>query len=927
MKRLAPISLFLFFISYCQLGSQETPRVISFLDQGVFNDQAWSITQIDDQRVFFGTSDGLLSFDGTNWQVFPATLGTVVRSVATDTSGQLFSGSYNEFGYWQLDELHEWHYHSLSNDIIKTSNSREEIWHILKYKGSVYFQSFSTIYKFKNGIVSQLTPPGNIMFLQVVKDQLLVQQINGGIYILDESDQFHLLPQTNFFQDKKIVFILPHNGEHLLIGTEKHGLFIWQEEGDIIEWSSALQGSLKSKQINKGLQLSDGSLVVGTILDGVFIIDPSGKKEYHLNKKNGLPDNTILSLAEDQNGNLWIGTDSGIALVDLQGPLLFYRDLDGNLGTVFSAALLDSILYLGTNHGVFYREADPQQPKPFTFIEGTQGQVWELNVYNNELLCGHNDGTFSITSLVPKQISSFAGGWTTTPIDKRAAGLIQGTYSGIVVFEHTESRGWLVKQRLANFSEPVKELEIDHNGILWVAHPIEGLHRITLDSAQTKILAVQKMTLPDSLSQSNRLQLLQSEGKIYVKTAHTWFQYDELKAAFTKEATFKNFPLAKIKGHILNGRASDWFEILPGNLIYHSTSNTVNYMVSLVSRFENIVSLDSNRYLFCLEQGYAIFDPTQIDVSKWEASQPKVKIHKLEVYRQDSSRSIDWSKQPLILKNAENRIHFSCYQPLFTNKPLFRYRLEGLDENWSEWTENAEKEYLNLPPGQYIFSVSTRHGAHQASLSFQISPHWSQTPLAMVLYGTLLLGFMMLVRGFYRNRLLKAQQQMIVEQERMLREQRIQAENEKLQADIVNKSKDLANSTINLARKNEILLQIKKELRQLRQSPNVELPGKEYQRLLNVIDINLTSEQDWELFEKNFNQVHDSFFKKLKTAFPELTTGDLQLAAYLKMNLSSKEIAPLLHISIRGVENKRYRLRKKLNLPSDTNLAEFMLQY
>jgi DNA-binding NarL/FixJ family response regulator len=81
------------------------------------------------------------------------------------------------------------------------------------------------------------------------------------------------------------------------------------------------------------------------------------------------------------------------------------------------------------------------------------------------------------------------------------------------------------------------------------------------------------------------------------------------------------------------------------------------------------------------------------------------------------------------------------------------------------------------------------------------------------------------------------------------------------------------------------------------------------------------------VFEMNFNQVHEQFFKKLKADFPELTPGDLKLAAYLKMNLSSKEIAPLLNISIRSVENKRYRLRRKLNLEEEENLTEFMLRY
>ncbi|MBK6995650.1 MAG: hypothetical protein IPH31_12245 [Lewinellaceae bacterium] len=89
----------------------------------------------------------------------------------------------------------------------------------------------------------------------------------------------------------------------------------------------------------------------------------------------------------------------------------------------------------------------------------------------------------------------------------------------------------------------------------------------------------------------------------------------------------------------------------------------------------------------------------------------------------------------------------------------------------------------------------------------------------------------------------------------------------------------------------------------------------------------MESDHDWEIFEESFNRVHDDFFKRLMHDFPDLTPGDLRLAGYLKMNLSSKEIAPLLNISIRGIENKRYRLRKKLGLSEEANLTEFIMAF
>src|SRR5690606_2803988 len=142
------------------------------------------------------------------------------------------------------------------------------------------------------------------------------------------------------------------------------------------------------------------------------------------------------------------------------------------------------------------------------------------------------------------------------------------------------------------------------------------------------------------------------------------------------------------------------------------------------------------------------------------------------------------------------------------------------------------------------------------------------------------------------------------------------------------KSRKLADTTINLVRKNEMLLAIKDELEQATNRKNKSgSPAKSLSKMEHLIDQHLTSEEDWQVFEANFNQLHDQFFKRLKDQYPDLTPGDLRLAAYLKMNLSSKEIAPLLNISVRGVENKRYRLRHKMGLEGEVNLTEYLMGY
>jgi len=186
---------------------------------------------------------------------------------------------------------------------------------------------------------------------------------------------------------------------------------------------------------------------------------------------------------------------------------------------------------------------------------------------------------------------------------------------------------------------------------------------------------------------------------------------------------------------------------------------------------------------------------------------------------------------------------------------------------------------------------------------------------------------MYLLYRAHQRRLQLQARRMLIERERSIQQERIRTQNAQLEADILRKSQELANSTFNLVKKNEILIQIKDELGEVKTELGPRMPERHYQRMQRLIDSHMTTEQDWQIFETNFNEVHDVFFKKLKRDFPNLSPGDLRLAAYLKMNLSSKEIAPLLKISIRGVENKRYRLRQKLGLDPEANLTEFLMGY
>jgi DNA-binding CsgD family transcriptional regulator len=131
---------------------------------------------------------------------------------------------------------------------------------------------------------------------------------------------------------------------------------------------------------------------------------------------------------------------------------------------------------------------------------------------------------------------------------------------------------------------------------------------------------------------------------------------------------------------------------------------------------------------------------------------------------------------------------------------------------------------------------------------------------------------------------------------------------------------------MHLVQKNKFLTRIKNDLNKMRGEAQVESVRSDIRNIIRRIDKDFKDEKHFELFDKYFHEVHQDFLERIKEKHPALTPNDLRLSAYLRMNLSTKEIAPLMNISIRGLEISRYRLRKKLELDRDINLTEYIME-
>jgi ligand-binding sensor domain-containing protein/DNA-binding CsgD family transcriptional regulator len=917
--------------------------------------QNWSVTKDERGIMYFGNSEGLLTFDGKYWQSYQMPNGLIVRSVAADGNGKVYAGGFGELGYWENNKKGQLQYHSLNQLVPKQYQPvNEEIWKIYVDKEQVVFQSFGSIYIYRQGKINVVKGSNPYLFLFKTGKRYFVEQVNAGLFEL-RNNKLEYIAGSNIMGNSGVLSILPLQGGRFLIGTARNGLFIYDDK-QIKPWNNHANDFLKTYQLNNGVLIGK-YLAYGTILNGVIIIDTAGNVVQQINKSSGLQNNTVLSLFIDNEQNLWAGLDNGIDRIEVNSPLYFYFDKTGRFGTVYSSIIFNNKIYLGTNQGLFYSDWVENGNKrlfqsfDFKLIPGSQGQVWELSLQDGRLLCGHNAGTFQVNGNTISKISLLSGGWTIRKLNDHQ--LIQGTYTGLVIYKKDNAGNWVFDHKVDGFGEPSRYVEQDNKGQIWVSHAYKGIYKITLSSDLKKSTSIKYYDSHYGLPGSYNINVFNLDNRIIFASDSGFYIYDDISDRFYKyqqlnkklgsfAASNKIIPaLGKKYWFINHGHVSLADFSVPGKISIDS--NRFNILDGrMVQNYENISRINSSIYLISVDDGFVILnDEDALQQNKMKL--PRVLIRRIEnITDKIITITSNGNKGDIEIPYAENNIRISYSLPFYRQEKIkFQYYLEGYSRQWSDWSTQSQKEFTNLSQGTYNFKVRAKINEENISpetvLAFTVLPPWFASKAAFVCYILLLILAYFLIRKYYRLKLrrhqhhihekLHKEKEEFLKQEAIANEQHIiKIRTEQLQADLASKSRELANSAMNIVYKNELLQKISDEITQLKDSSGKKLSEEQLRKIQKVINDGMSDERDWNLFESSFNEAHESFFKKLKAQHPDLVPNDLKLCAYLRMNMNSKEMASLLNISLRGVEIRRYRLRKKLNLGHDKNLVEFLME-
>ncbi len=946
------ILFFLFpLVANSQIKSIGTPIIRNFLKSDYSaGTQNWAISQDENGVMYFANNDGLLSYDGIKWELMQVSASAPLRSVLVDSNGDLFVGLINDFGMIKREEPNAPVFISFKDLLPDDINDFNDIWRIHETEQGIVFQCYEYLFIYRNNKVEVIYPQTTFYNSFKSGNRLFAQEPGLGIFEMVDGET---TPIQNWetLNDKNVRTLLEVPDDKILVGTENAGLYIF-ENGKLSRWQAPVNDFLISNRLYCAFALPNHYYAFGTILNGLVIADENGEIVKILNTENGLHNNTILSVYADKDKNLWLGLDNGIDFIELSAPLSYVGS--GDIGSGYCCKVFNGNLYMGTNQGLYVRPFNKlTDDSEIRLVKNTAGQVWSLDVFDGQLICGHNLGTFRVTGDEATLISREEGAWKYIRLKGHDDYLLGGHFFGLVLLKKENNR-WRFYKKLEGFNESSRYLFQDEAGDIWIGHGGKGIFRITLSDDLEEITKVEHYTENDGLPSLLENILLSFHSSILVSNSDGIYKYNADADAFVfsdeMSEIFGNS--GRIKTAVTDEHGDVWFiasnesGVIRQNEDMSFTRITAPFKrlnEAFVNEFEFIYPYDSENIFLGVEEGFVHYSP---EISKSYNEPINAYISGIEVSYLDSVIYLhdEAQKKEYTFPFRKNAFRFHFSAPYFeTENPVqFSYFLQGFSEEWSSWSTDAYKDFTTLHEGMYTLKLKAKNiygtESDPYEFTFEILPPWHRSGVAYAIYVFVLILLAFVVTRYILYRLEQSKQrekdrhlQEIREQEELFQREALIAEkeiiklrNDKLRSEMVHRDKELANQTMGIIHKNKFLIKVNEDLNSIEDFiVNDTAKGKIYnlkKRIKREIDI----KQQNKIFETYFDEVHEEFFKKLKEQFPVLTPNDLRICAFIRMNLTTQEIAAILNISYRGAEISRYRLRKKLGLDRSTNLSTFL---
>lgn len=799
--------------------------------------QNWAIVQDSRGLIYVANNNGILEFDGSEWRKISVN-GALVRCLEVDKAGRIWVGGQGELGYLAPDSLGLMKFFSLLSTIGESCKPIGLVRQVYSTTTGVYFSTNTCIINVHEGISKVYKPETIFHRTYSVYDKLFSVQPDVGL-TMAVGDSMILVADGTRFAKMRIYCMLPFDSQHILIGTQSEGFFLYKtkflnsqvsslKEEVIVPFITTDDNFFKSNWIYCATPLSNGTFAIGTYRGGAAILNSKGEVVRYINKEFGLKDETVWYVSTDNHDNLWFALNNGIAYTNTSAAITSWSEESGLQGVVQSSARYKEGLYVSTNSGVHVYSTDK-----FERIKDVKNLSWDMKQVvstdgNLALFISTGDGVYILEN---KKSISFLNGskpsftFLESKYFKDIVYVAQ--YEGIGVVARKNGR-WAYLGQLSSINGRVVSIAEENDGTLWFLERYKGVSKARIGSPASlfvdTLITYTDIPFNPRLDDDSEVHVINNDVKVSSNRGLSHFSKNENKfvADSSLGVEFANSSMGlRIFQIDSNGylwyeaykeEYSRWIEraILQNDGTFSRLTGEFNAIPRMI--FYGLQVEPNGVAWFSGSDALYRYDPEEESKA---TRLPRVLIREVTL----SNGSIifngafkykcadgnygctGFSQQESdipVIDYSNNSFSFSYSTPFFdqVNKAKYSVFLEGFDKQWSDWSPINHKEYTNLPHGKYTFNVKTLNvydvESAVATYSFVIQRPWFYYPITYILYFILFIAIVVF-SVWVKTRMLKHS-------------------NIKLQLLVNDRTKEIMKQQVEIMEKNEELSQQKEEL-------------------------------------------------------------------------------------------------------------------
>ena len=707
-------------------------------------DQNFQITQDSFGVLYFANGDGVLIYDGENWELIPLANNGIAYSIHCTNDQVIYVGGSREIGYIAFDSTQQRSYFSLSDSIPEGLPELGTVRNIISTGDEIYFYSSNQIFRYHQNQFSVIKANENLFNgIFQIKDQIWIPRRNKQMGILkgDIIQMIESFPPLN----SQIISMSKFDGNKLILGAYQDGLYVYDQQ-NLIRLKTQIDGYLREHRIKEILLLSDRNLAIATRTGGIVIIDTLGNHLMSLEDKSTMISKKIFDLFIDSDHVLWAGMDYGISKIEYPSRFSIFDERNGLEGVLTNVVRHNNKIHVATEYGIYVLETSDLNNAYFRLKYPLKDYVDDMLSMDGELMLTYSSGVYTAGENGIKKIAHLQYPNSLVKSTNHSERIYVGHNVGIQILERSGTQ-WNQKP-IEGIDGQIYGIQEMPSGDIWLETDHDAIWRVTWanSSIATKKYSVEQ-GLPNAVGRIFRLNDRLYFREIY---GYTMYLYNPEQDRFIKDTTINQ--LLGIEGSIkvrfLDEAGNIWFDKFLTNTEIQSLvawKDGKSYQIQDLE--ETRIQHTNGKGVFPEYQDKVVWNIGKKSLAKTNLNQPNLlsdlDLHTVIKKVTNRGKAVALTQRPTInFKRNQIRFEYACPSYFEETKNQFQVKLLGYDEKWSDWSIENTKEFTNLDEGEYTFFVRSKnilgHVSPDVSFSYRILPPWYRTWWAFILYIILL---------------------------------------------------------------------------------------------------------------------------------------------------------------------------------------------